>query len=55
MTWFMLFGVWFRYEVINAPASGPASDLVDRFASAGNPSLQLQSNIRSFILLSHKV
>jgi len=51
----LFMGVWFRYSVINDPASGRVPNLVDRSASADNPRLQPQSNTRSFTVLSHRV
>jgi hypothetical protein len=47
--------VWFRYSVINDPASCRVFNIMDRSASAANPRLQPESNARSGFLLSHKV
>ena len=51
----LFMGVWFRYMVINDPASCRISNCTDRSASADNPRLQPQSNTRSSTLLSHMV
>src|SRR3954463_12243260 len=51
----LFMGVWFRYCVIDDPASSRVSNMVDRSASADNPRLQPESNTRSSTLLSHMV
>jgi hypothetical protein len=50
----LFMGVWFRYSVINDPASRQVLNTVDSSASAENPRLQPQSNTRSGFLFSHK-
>jgi hypothetical protein len=51
----LFMGVWFRYSVINDPASPRVFNTVRRSASAENPRLQPESNTRSGFLLSHNV